>query len=299
MSPLSAAQRPDTGTQTKPFTRHRSHSTAVMGRVFEVLLIAAFSLAPVFASDPAHAPVAQDGCDMLVYHDGDTVKGRVMEQDDHTIPFRSNRFGELRIAASDATVVLGRRPAAGAAGPVKAAAPPPEEKASPMRARVTPWTLAAALHDFFGPWKGRLAFSTELVSDTADREAVTIEGRLRRKWTADEVQLNARYDFYRTAGVSTTDVIAIDGSWRHDFGRPYFSLYRAAIELNRDAFTQKVASDYLLVQQEVGAGVTAVDRTDHKLRVGLSQSLFDIWNTAAMAATHSSKVVQSVFVEAE
>ena len=45
--------------------------------------------------------------DTLVYKDGDRVQGRVVSREGGVIVFKSERFGELRVAAADAAVVGG------------------------------------------------------------------------------------------------------------------------------------------------------------------------------------------------
>src|SRR5436190_149262 len=71
----------------------------------------------------------------------------------------------------------------------------------------SPAILAAKLRNYFGPWHGRLALSTEVISDTADRSTFSAEAQLKRKWESDEVQLNGRYDYSDTNTLTTTDLV--------------------------------------------------------------------------------------------
>ncbi|HTO02526.1 MAG TPA: hypothetical protein VL069_02440, partial [Opitutus sp.] len=60
-----------------------------------------------------------------------------------------------------------------------------------------------------------------------------------------------------------------------------------------------VPADYVLLQQEFGAGVTLLDAENHKIRVGLAENLFDTWVTPVETKTHISQTVESVFFEVE
>jgi hypothetical protein len=164
--------------------------------------------------------------------------------------------------------------------------------------RFSPALLAARLHEFFGSWHGRLAFSTEAVSDSTDRSTLSVEGRLDRKWTDNEVQLNGRYDFSQTNDITTTDMVKADGLWRHDFNKSSFVQYRPTLEWNRANFKAGVPADYLLLQQEIGTGFSLLATPARKLRVGVSENLFDVWNTSP-PASHGSRTSESAFVETE
>ncbi len=163
----------------------------------------------------------------------------------------------------------------------------------------SPAQLVAKLRDYFGPWHGRLAFSTEVVSDTADRSNLSLEGRLGRKWTADEVQLNGHYDFNQTNDLTTTDTLKADGLWRHDFKhKTSFIQYRPTLEWNRASFKAGVPADYVLLQQEIGTGISLLATPSRKLRVGVSENLFDVWNTSP-PESHNARTSEAAFVETE
>ncbi len=250
--------------------------------------------------------------DVLVFKDGDRVQGRLVEKTDKLIVFQSDRFGELRVPVDNAVVIPAEKPPAPPAPLTTTPAPPaatPEkarenaaEKAEAERVSLweqfSPAVLAAHLRTFFGPWHGRLALSSEVVSDTADRSTLSLEGRLKRKWKSDEVQLNGRYDFSKTNDLTTTDLLKGDGLWRHDFSRDRFALYRPSMEWNRASFKGGVPSDYVLLQQEIGAGFSVWSTPARKVRLGVAENLFDVWNTAP-TNSHLSRTVESVFVETE
>src|ERR1044071_4784077 len=56
--------------------------------------------------------------DTLAYKDGDRVQGTLVTRDNNTIVFKADRFGELRVPAADAVVILAEK-----LTPPKAAAP--------------------------------------------------------------------------------------------------------------------------------------------------------------------------------
>jgi hypothetical protein len=123
--------------------------------------------------------------DTLVYKDGDRVQGVLVEQRGDTIVFKSERFGELRVRAADAVVIKAEKESAAAkpapVAPVPPAITPAEKKEAVAAAereeqeRVTIWdrfspsVLTARVRDYFGPWHGRVSFSTEVVSDVAPK----------------------------------------------------------------------------------------------------------------------------------
>ena len=154
--------------------------------------------------------------DALVYKDGDRVQGRLVSRDGGVIVFKSDRFGELRVPAADAVVIMAEKPKATAPAPAsaaaggtavagasakpagavpagKTAAERDEEERMTIWERFSPWVLTAQVRNFFGPWHGRLALSTETVADSTDRKNSSVDATLRRKWERDEVQLNGRF----------------------------------------------------------------------------------------------------------
>jgi hypothetical protein len=164
--------------------------------------------------------------------------------------------------------------------------------------RFSPALLTAKLREFFGPWHGKFAFSTEVVTDTRQRSNQSVEMQLKRKWKSDEVQLKGRYDFSETDQLTTTDVIKADGLWRHDFSGDRFALYRPSTEWNRASYRSGTPNDYVLLQQEIGAGLSVLAQAHRKVRIGASENLFDVWNTAPTSG-HTARTVESVFMETE
>jgi len=284
-----------------------------------MMLFAVLGLRAFGAAEPT-----TNARDTLVYKDGDRIMGTVVRKSATEIVFKSDRFGELRVPASDAVIIPAepseasrRAPAAAKAVAATAVVTPPaavkraeavavadaaaeraEEERMTIWDRFTPGVMTARVRQFFGPWKGRFAFSTEVVSDVAERNNHSIEGRVTRKWEKDELQMTGRFDYAETNDVPTSDTIRTSGSWRHDFDKKWFAQYRPSAEWNRASKRQGVPNDYLLLQQEVGAGYNLYSTPSRKVRAGVSQNLFDIWNTAPVA-DHTSRAVQSVFEEVE
>lgn len=247
--------------------------------------------------------------DALIYKDGDRVQGKFIERSGDVIVFKSQRFGELRVPATDAVVIMAERavepekPAVAstaASSPVvtKTVADAKEEERLKIWEWFSPFVLTAKVRNIFGPWHGRFAFSTEVVSDSSDRSNVALDGHVQRKWKSDEVQLSARYDYSETNQLATTDTVKGTGSYRHDFSSARFVLYRPTLEWNRANVRNSVANDYVLLQQEIGAGFNLLSKPTRKIRAGVSENLFDLWNTAPVKE-HTSRTVESLFEEAE
>ncbi|WP_415663359.1 DUF481 domain-containing protein [Rariglobus hedericola] len=232
--------------------------------------------------------------DVLVYRDGDRVQGRLIRREDEFLIFKSVRFGELRVSTADArienagtTVVVAATPA-----PAKDAVAP-----VPPLASSSPDELTNLFRNFFGPWHGRFALSSQVISDTSDRADFMTEARLKRKWTKDEVSGSIRYDYSKTNDIVTTDIIKGNGLWRRTLPKRLFTVYRPAYEWNRAYKDDGVNRDYILLQQEVGLGVRAVDTENWKVRVGVAENFFDAWDTSA--GGHTSAQVESLFAEAD
>ncbi len=252
--------------------------------------------------------------DTLVYKDGDRVQGTLVETTGGVVVFKSERFGELRVPAADAVVIKGEAAAKAAASrlaappaPTPAAKVPLSDKETAVareNERVTIWdqfssgVLTAKVRDFFGPLHGRVAFSTEIVSDSAERNNHSLEGRLSRKWERDEVQGNARYEYAEMNDVLTTDVLKASGSWRHEFGARLFTQYRPSAEWDRASRKKGGPTEYLLMQQELGVGYNVFTGAARKLRLGVSLNLFDTW-ALEPARAHTSRGVPSAFEEIE
>jgi len=247
--------------------------------------------------------------DVLVYHDGDRVQGRLIEKNDKIIVFQSDRFGQLHVPAAEAVVIPADKtvepgagvaavPAAHSTRAAETAAAHAEAERLSLLERFSPAVLTAKLREFFGPWHGKFAFSTEMVSDTTERTNIGVEMQLQRKWKNDEVQLKGRYDYSETNSVPTTDLLKADGLWRHDFPADRFMLYRPSVEWNRASFNNGVPNDYVQLQQELGGGFLLLSKPHEKVRVGASENVFDIWNTTP-GGTHTGRRVESVFIENE
>ena len=257
---------------------------------------------PVRAHIETVTPVVADApkFDVLVYNDGDRVKGHLKERSDTEIVFQSDRFGLLRVPVAQAKVIL----ANGEEDTAMAARAHTETAEEPF----TVWSLfsikvlTSDVRDFFGSWHGRFAISDAITTGNGTTAATTnstVEAHLQRKWKDDTVQINARYDYSATNHVATTDVIKADLSWRHDLPDRLFLIYGPSLEWNRAYFTAAgLPADYVLLQQEIGAGVNVFTSPSRNLRVGVAENLFDLWQTVA-PVSHNSKTSESLFLEAD
>jgi hypothetical protein len=268
---------------------------AILAAPFREVPPPSFSQVKPPAPPPKPKPVKPDE---LLFEDGDRVRGQFIERDGDILIFRSERFGLLRVPVTSAKLTLGN-PAPEVAKEVQEKTEGGTEADVEVEHSVfSPLALAEALKDFFGSWHGRFTVSAEMMEDSAEHNSGTVEGQVRRTWENDEVQITGRYD-YSTVDrtTSATDMIKGSGLWRHDFQNPIFTVYRPTLEWNRAYFRAGVPADYVLLQQEAGVGLTLVDSDKRKLRVGVSENLFDTWITPT--ETHLSQTTESVFAEIE
>jgi len=272
------------------------------------LLIILFGLSWALSPRSWAADAEGNPRDTLVYKDGDRIQGRLIDKTDKIIVFDSDRFGTLRVLVENAVIIKAEprektslvktaaTPLAAAHEKEKAAQTAEAEKMSPLEIfRLS--VLTAKLGDFFGPWHGRFAFSLEELSNTVDQTNIGVEMTLLRKWKFDEVQLKGRYDFNAINDVTTVDLWKGEGLWRHDYPKNWFALYRPALEWNRASYNNGVPNDYMQLQQEIGVGVGVLTKPRSKVRVGVSENLFDIWTTTT--GGRSARTVESLFLETE
>ncbi len=255
------------------------------------LLLTALIVLMAFTRGGATTEAPPPVPDVLVYNDGDRVQGRLVRREGDAWIFNSPRFGELRVAIADASVVT--------AGASPDALPgPAETRPAPAVATTStgsPVKLTQTLRDFFGPWSGRFMTSVQLARDVSERTDFMVETALNRTWTSDEINLTARYDFNRTNEVNTTNIFRGGGMWRHTLPRRLFTLYRPSYEWHRGSTPDGVSHNYILLQQEIGLGVTLVDRETWKLRTGVAENFFNNWDLRT-DSEHSARV-ESVFLE--
>lgn len=262
---------------------------------------------PLIGAAPEEATPVQE-FDELVYSDGDRVRGHFVERDGETIVFQSSRFGVLRVTEADAKLMLaapGKQTAvadattdgtAGESGVIGDAGAAGHEGSSYL-SYLSPHALGMKLQRFFGPWHGRLSFSSEVVSDTTDRSTAMTELKIGRKWAKDDLQGTLRYDYSDTNGITATDIAKLGVNWRHDFTKRYFGLYNSLAEWNRAYVFDGAPSKYLLVQQELGAGISLRNTDRSKVRVGLSQNVFEVW--LSPSGGHTLIAAESLFGEVE
>jgi hypothetical protein len=247
------------------------------------------------------APPAND---LLVYKDGDRVLGRLVSSEGGMIVFRSNRFGELRVPSAQAEVFLDGaavlpRPVSVVTAQRTAAAPAAEDNPDTELAEQRRFVdrLSTRLRHFFGPWHGRVSFSSDVVNDTTERHSEVLDARMERKWVGDEVRFDSRYEFSSTNEKTSTDITKGGAYWRHDLSHRWFTIVHPSLEWNRNYVLNDADEDYFLLQNEVGGGLTVWDRPGKKFRLGFSENLYDVWLFRTDA--HTSRNIESLFVEAE
>jgi hypothetical protein len=257
------------------------------------LLLTFFSLSFLRAADSA-TPEKQKAiqasnpfsADVLVYNNGDRLEGRLISNDGKMIVFFTTRFGELHVPATEAKVTTTM--AANSTSPKTAASTTLDEQALLKFGRV--------IRGFMGPWHGRVAVSSETVHDTTLRRSDTVDGKMERKWTDDEIRLGARYDYGSTDNITSTEVAKTNFYWRHELTARYFTIYRPSFEWNRYYQINGVTQSYQLFQNEAGVGVTLLNEPRRKLRVGTSATEYEIWTSNEPRVT---RFVPSLFIESE
>lgn len=232
--------------------------------------------------------------DELIFRDGDRIRGHLLKRAGDTLLFQSERFGLLKVPAGQAEVILAKSPSIPS---VKAATLTTTGDVAVERAPFSPLAMTRALKAFFGDWHGRFNLGAEVLQDVSDRTSTTVEARLERKWSSDEVKINGRYDYAAVNQIVATDLIKAGAEWRHDFSGRFFSVYRPTVEWNRAFYRGGQPADYVLLQQEAGAGINVLKTDTRRFRVGLSENAFDTWVTPVQS--HSAQMVESLFTELE
>lgn len=276
-------------------TRPRGgHDSRVFFRSWKPLFCAGLLPAAAVLRAAEQAPEEPPAPHVLVYENGDRAQGRLVAREGDILVFRSLRFGELRVPASEARVITApvavRKALSAPSGPTgEGAIEEPGE---------SPAGLARFFREVFGQWKGRLTVSSQVTNDDNEQSDYMAELKLSRKWTNDEVTAGSRYDFSQTDGNVTKDLWRANGMWRHLLAPSrYFTVYRPQMEWNRASSTDGVGTDYLLLQQEIGAGLTAIKTDGWNVRVGLAENFFDNWQTDQQ--THHFVQTESAFLEAD
>lgn len=251
-------------------------------------------IVPPRAAEATPAAPPKPQLDELVYKDGDRVRGRFVERVGDMLVFRSERFGLLEVPAAEAEVTLAKAPE-----PAIAAVVEQDDKADVEVERwpFSPLEMAQALQEFFGAWHGRFSVGVEILQDVADHNSATVDTKLLRKWKDDEVQLNARYEYAAVNEKASTDMVRGDALWRHELPGKFFAVYRPTVEWNRAFYRNGLPADYILLQQELGVGINLLDADTRKVRVGVSENVFDTWVTPT--GMHFSQMVESLFAEVE
>lgn len=271
--------------------------------VLVLILLGVGAGASAGAAEPPKGPKAAEP-DELVFADGDRASGTFVRREQGTIVFQTRHFGEVRVKESDVKLVLAAPPAPANAAAVATAAPVDPAEAVGEETEPAPWyhlrstDLAKSLRTFFGPWKGRLAVSSEIVTNSSERSAVAVDATMQRKWKRDEVKLNLRYDYAETNDVTSTDLLRGDASWNHSLGKRFYTVYSPKVEWNK-MFKNSAGQndDYVLLQQEVGFGWSVHKGKRGKVSVGVSENFFNVW--VLEDDTAISRRAESVFVDTE
>jgi hypothetical protein len=235
--------------------------------------------------------------DVLIFADGDRVQGTFVRREDGKIIFQSPRFGNLSVPESEATVEVTTQPPP----PIISPMPSATEGESSLTDQLLLTKLRRRVEDgivrWWEPWAGRIAASTDIVKDAKDRSIFLAEGRVRRNWAKDEVRLETRYEYREENNVKTVDLIKGIGLWRHDLSVRFFGSYRSVVERDQVNSNGFQPFPYVLLQQQVGAGVHLLRRERIKLRTGVAENFFNVWAIGDEAKSYEH--TESAFFEAE
>jgi hypothetical protein len=235
--------------------------------------------------------------DVLIFSDGDRVQGTFVRRENGKIIFQSLRFGNLSVPETDATVEVTSQPPP----PIIAPMPSDPDAAPTLYDQILLTRFRRKVEEgivrWWEPWTGRLAASTDVVQDAADRRVFLAEGRVRRNWAKDEVRLETRYEYREENAVKTVDLIKGSGLWRHDLSTRIFGSYRPLLERDKVNSNGFQPFPYVLLQQQVGLGVHLLRRERIKLRAGVAENFFNVWSLDDDEKSYEH--VESLFFEAE
>ncbi|MGC4074853.1 MAG: DUF481 domain-containing protein [Nibricoccus sp.] len=235
--------------------------------------------------------------DVLIFNDGDRVQGTFVRRENGNIIFQSLRFGNLSVPESEAKVEVTSQPAPAIIAPMPTAPENPPSLYDQILLTRFRRKVEEGIVQWWEPWTGRLAASTDIVHDSKDRSVFLAEGRVRRNWPKDEVRLEARYEYREENSATTVDLFRGSGLWRHDVSARYFGSYRPVVERDKANSTGFQEFPYLLLQQQVGAGVHLLKKERIKLRTGVAENFFNVWAIDSDDKSYSN--IESLFFEAE
>ena len=273
-------------------------------RCFRLPFLQCLPLLVILACACLRAAPAEDGVDVLVYTNGDRVHGKFVSRENNTIIFESQHFGRLKVPATDARVLTAVASASRGTSTTTVSRPKdsPAEIADHNFFDPTDWrmtSLTETIRHIFGQWHGRLSFASSSTINEKEHKSFVVETKLTRKWTRDEVRIDARYDYASDDDDVSRDIFKSDSYWRHELSPRFFTLYSPNIEWDRDYTTDTgLDVDYLLLQQQLGVGINLITRGDQRLRVGVAENLFDLWVLSPIRS-HTASNTESIFFESE
>lgn len=280
-----------------------------------LLIVPFLALLPVgllAGEDPVPAAQAQAvdaPTHILVFPDGDRVRGNLIGRDGEFLVFQSQRFGELVVPSEG--VRIENIPPPEPVTATRTSAPKPEDQSEPMtppeetvemrdRARpswASPAALAMALADFLGAWKGRFSVSASIITKTREQRDLALGLKVQRDWEKMKAEFDFRYDLRKTEGTTNTDLIKSNGLLRRELSDRYFAQYRPSAEWNRNYRISGVPADYVLLQQELGIGVDLLAHEQRAVRLGIAENVFSVWTLPDDTNSHRDN--QSLFSEVE
>ncbi|MCC6415496.1 MAG: hypothetical protein IT582_06280 [Opitutaceae bacterium] len=230
------------------------------------------------------------GAEVLVYHDGDRVQGKLLRREGGVMVFLSPRFGEIRVGAAEAEV-RGEEAMPNESLPEASPAP-----GAPVLAE----ELASASR-WWHPWKGRVGLSLQWLRDDSSDEDLAVEFRLEREWARDELRYELHYSRKLSNDVLNEDIWRGSAYWRHVLENRFFTLYNPLLEWDRSfngLGPQIPEAEYGFTQQQLGLGYEIVTTEWATLRAGVAENW--VWlRIMDPVQIDYTQWFESVFFEAE
>lgn len=265
-------------------------TAARVGACAGVVLAFVLAAALVNGAGPALSS-AVPATAVVVFKDGDRLRGTIVASSETDITFASSRAGMLTISRID----ILRVEEAEDAGRGEEVAP--QGDGDPVVDDEPTDVETGGVLRWLRKWKAGLAVSAEGKREGDQRSSFMVEARVGRTWSADEVRLGARYEFAREGERTTDDLIELDGYARHDFHNRWFVLYSPELDWNRGYIHRGSPLEYVWLQQEIGAGLNAIDRSGLMLRFGVAENLFNVWTIDRDVRVSTN--TESLFTECE
>ncbi|GAB1490057.1 hypothetical protein MASR2M8_25140 [Opitutaceae bacterium] len=191
------------------------------------------------------------GADELRFKNGDRLTGKVIEQGDGFIRFQAAVIGEVRVPATEVTVVnMPDTPVESLTGL------PPQTEAPPAPAPV-------AVNPAPSRWQGKLEFGFKQESGATDSLDLSVRGEAERKIERNQFRATGRMIYGEKNDLTSTDRYDATFRWRRDFSKDLFSQALTTF------LSDKIKSIDASYEQNVGIGYRVLDHNRHIINAGV------------------------------